>query len=465
MTVTKNPGLGYVKETKGSYGNTTVPNSGNNNLRVLRLVSEDYNTAFQRDESNEVRNDAQSSGSVIVSANVGGSLQLQYSLDTYDDFLVGLLYADDDSVVTREDGWTSAGFTPLADVTTADEAVTFEVSDSSLNHGTGWDRTPAEGEIIFATGFGNKNLDTVFRVGASPTSTKITLVNDTGEASVAAYAGLSSDLAGTAVRIYAVRGYTRNSTYERSFQIVRFYSDTSLAGTTSTTGLDSTDWALFRGMIPNSLQLAVAPGQAGWTGTMSFIGKDEQIIDDATSAAVGGFDVQNWNEAVIANSNPLANAIQSVVMVRLLRNGLAETNAVRVDPLSFSMNVANNAQEVSATRNLGAIAINQQTFSASVQMSLLYIDSTYHAGMLADDFYEVEIAVADADGRCQLWRFPKARYVSERPNPGRNNPVAQNLTFTAEAGGAPYDASDGAGYGTAGTARMVEVLSFYQRSA
>lgn len=454
---TKNLALAYYKEGANKAAPTFANTSGNR-LRLLRLVSEDLNTTFQRDESNEVRGDAQSSGSIIVSASGGGSVQLQYSLDTYDDFLVHLLYAADDAGTGREDGWLQGGFTALADILATPASVTFDVSDGSFN-GT-FLRAPAAGERIYVRGFGNKNLDTIFVVAAGATTSKIVVENDTGDAGgVDAYAGVTANVVGAAVTILPVKGYTRNGTFERLFGLVRMYSDVDLAGTTSTTGLATVDWALFRSAIPTSLQLAVAPGQAGWTGTMSFLLADETNITDASSNSnISGFDIDNWNEVEVANTNPLANAIQSVLMVRLRANNGAIGTAKRFDPLSFNINVANNAGEIQATRNRGAIAINQGTFSITVAMALLYIDAAFHNGMLADDFYEIEIAVADSDGRAQLWRFPKARYTSERPNPGRNTPIAQNLTFTCEAGGNGF-------VGSAGAGRMVEVLSFYLRAA
>lgn len=455
MTTKKNPALAYFK---GGATAPTFANTDGSRLRLLRLVSEDLNTAFQRDESNEVRGDAQSSGSTIVSASGSGSIQLQYSLDTYDDFLVHLLYAADDAGTGREHGWRAGGFTPLGDILATPATVTFEVATSNFT-GT-FTRAPAAGERIYVRGFGNKNLDTIFVVAAGATTSDIPVENDTGDAGgVAAYAGVSADVTATAVTIVPVKGYTRNGTFEREFGLVRMYSDVDLAGTTSTTGLDSVDWALFRKAIPTSLQLAVAPGTAGWTGTFSILFSDESNLTDASSAAnIGGFDIDNWNEVQVVNSNPLVDAIRSVVMVRLRRNNGALSTAQRFDPLSFNINIANNAAEIQATRNRGAIAINLGTFSGTVAMSLLYVDAAFHNAMLADDFYEIEIGVADSDGRCQLWRFPKARLTSERPNPGKNNPIAQGLSFTIEAGGQGFLGSFGAG-------RMIEVARFYVPAA
>lgn len=457
----KNAALAYFKHAAGSLAAPTFTNTAGSRLRLQRLVNENLNTNQQRDESNEVRGDAQSSGSTITSVSASGSVSLQYSLDTYDDFLVALLYANDvnDAGTGREDGWLQGGFTAQADILATPGSVTFQFADGSLN-GT-FLRAPTAGERIYVRGFGNKNLDTIWQVASGATTSKIVLENDTGMADVATYAGLAANLTATAVTVLPVKGYTRNGTFERRLGLVRMYTDVDQAGTTGTSGLNATDWALFRGGVPNSLQLAVAPGQAGWTGTLSFLLSDEAIVQDATATSnLGGFRVTNWNQVQVVNTNPLVNPIQSVLMVKLRKVGAAVTAATRVDPLSYNINIANNASEIQATRNAGAVAINQGSFQISVGMSLLYIDPTYHRSMLQDEAYEVEIGVADANGLAQLWRFPAARLTSERPNPGKNQPIAQNLTFSVEAGGAPFAFT---GF-TNTTLRMVEVLSFYTRT-
>lgn len=456
MTLKKNPALAYYKEAANNAAPTF--NNTTSKLRLLRLVSEDLNTRFQRDESNEIRGDAQSSGSIIVSASGGGSINLQYSLDTFDDLIVGMLYAADDAGTGREDGWLQGGFTALGNILAAPgTAVTFDVADDSLN-ATSFTRAPAENERIYVRGFGNKNLDTIFVVDAGATTSKIPLKNDTGAADIATYAGIGANVVSSTVTIAPVKGYTRNGTFERKFGLVRFYSDIEAAGVAGTTGLATCDWALFRGAIFTGLQLAVAPGTAGWTGSISVLLKDETNISDATSASnIGGFQITDWDQFELQNSYSLANPIQSVVMVRLRKIGDAVTAATRVDPLSFNINTANGAQEIAATRNRGALDINQGTFQGSIALSLLYIDPTYHQSMLDDDAYEIEIGVADAEGHCQLWRLPKNRLTSERPNPGKNNPIQQNLTFTSEAGGDGF-------VGSAGTGKMLEILSFYTRA-
>jgi hypothetical protein len=455
MALKKNPGFGYYIEG----ANNTAPtfNSTTTRLSLLRLVQEDLNTNLAREESNEVRGDAQSSGSTIVGANAGGSIQLQYSLDTYDDLIVGMLYAPTGGT-GRESGWNCDGFTAIGDIMGSAGSVTFDASADALTSTALFAAANvAAGDLIYVTGFGNRNLDTIWRVaaGTTPTASEIILENDTGAIDIAAYAGIAGDVTKAGVMIRPVKGYTRNGTFERKFGFVRFYSDTDLAGTTGTSDLAAVDWRVFRGGVVTSLQLAAAPRQAGWTGTLSVLLKDEGIVENASGGTnLGAFNVTNWNQLKVQNTYSLANAIKSVVMVRLRKIGDAQTAAVRVDPLSFNFTASNNATEIEATRNLGALDINLGTYSAQIGLSLLYIDPTYHAAMLADDAYEVEVGVADAEGHCQLWRFPKGRLTSEAPNPGKNNPIQQNLTFTCEAGGDGYQL--GAGLG-----RQIELLKFY----
>lgn len=455
MAVKKNIVLGYYKEG----ANKAAPNFTNvagNRLRLQRQVNSDLGTNLQSDRSNEIRNDGQVSGSVTTGASAGGTINGLFSLDTYDDYLASILYAADvnDAGTGREDGWRQGGFTPLADILAIAGTVTFQVSDGSFN-GT-FLRAPAAGERIFVRGFGNKNLDTVWVVAAGATTSKIVVENDTGMATVADYAGVAANVASTAVTITPVKGYTRAGTFQRPFGLVPMYSDTEAAGTAGTTGLNAVDWALIRKSIPTGIQIAVAPGTAGMTISIPFLSSDEIIIEDATSTSnVGSFQITNWDELEPLNSNPLTNAIQSVLMVRLRKVGAAVTTATRTDPQSFNINVTNGSTEVTATRNLGAIEVIGPAVGATVQLSLLYIDPTYHKAMIAEDRYELEIAIGDSDGRAQLWRFPRCKITSQRPNPGLNQPVLQSLTCDSEPGGA----------GFIGTGRTVEILSNYLRVA
>ena len=165
--------------------------------------------------------------------------------------------------------------------------------------------------------------------------------------------------------------------------------------------------------------------------------------------------MSNWNETLAPNNNPLPDAINGVAQITVSGGGVTK----RFDALSLNVNINNNAEEVSALRNRGALAINQGTMSATVDMELLYGDegNAFHAAMLSNDEFSVEYAIQDGDGRAQLWRFPKCRITSERPNPGKNAPIVQNLSFSVESGGTDYTG--------AADAKMIEILRFYAPAA
>lgn len=434
-------------------------------IQLLRLVSDDLNSALQRDESNEIRNDAQSSGSILTNAEVGGSVQLQWSTDTYDDFLPGLLYANAAAGETgRAEGWEYLDFDadtpPTAVEATAGTSIEFDASSGTFTRASAsWGRTPVAGELVFVSGFGNRNLDTVWQVSGTPTTTTFTVVNDTGTTFVA-YTGVATTVAATTVTIQSAKGITANGTTERSYGVLKTFSDISLAGTPSTTGLTAVDWAVFTGMIPASLQLSAAPAQAGWTGSLTFFGKQEIVVTDAT-ADTSGFSTDNWENFKEATTTTLINTLQNVKMVRVRAVGGAYE---RFDPLSLSITLSNNAQGVGALRNLGAVQIQQGTFSAQISMSVIYNDETYHLGMLNDTAYELDIAIADPEGNCQIWRFPRVRPISERPNPGKNQVVQQTLNFSSEAGGVGYALASTVPVLTGTNGRMLELTRLYEYS-
>ncbi|HZN47003.1 MAG TPA: phage tail tube protein [Ramlibacter sp.] len=467
-------GLGFWKEV--TYGVIPDLSAGTGAIQLLRLVSDDLNTTLQREESNEIRADAQSSGSIITNASVGGSVQLQWSMKTYDDFIPGLLYSTSDAGTGRDNGWLAGGYVLPTALMATPQSVTFVFATNKFTFSPVLGRAPVAGEKILIRGFGNRNLDTVWEVSATtPGTAEFTPVNDTGAATVAAYAGVTADVTVTTGFAAQVVGYARNGTLERSFGLLKTFTDISAAGPAGTTPVLTAghDWAAFRGMIAQSLQISASPGQAGWTGSLTFLGKDEIILGPNVTVANQGFAVDNWDCFTVPTTVPLVNTLQNVILVRVRESdstlsgsppgygGAASPLCRRHDPLSANINVSNNGTGVGALRNLGNILVQQGTFTASVTLSVIYDGPSYHTGMLVDKAYELEIGLMDASFNAQLWRFPRCRLLSERPNPGKNQVVQTTLTFSAEAGGDGMTGTAQLTLETANTGKMIEVLRFY----
>lgn len=449
----KNLGFAYYPEANYGVAPTlaATPGTGETKLQFTRLVSEDFNTAFSREDSNEVRGDAQTSGSVITSASGAGSISIQYSLDTYDEIIPGVLFSEHEAqgdIGDRNRGWLSLGHvSDVAGLTAGATQIAVDVITTTNDLSS----SISAGDWIYITGTGNANVDSVYKVDSIST-TAITLVNDTGEADIQTYAGVGLNAALGTPTIYLMQDVCENGTNDMTYGFVRAYSDSSAAGTVSTSGLTDCEWAIFRGAYVTSLQLSVAPGQAGWTGTFSTLFKDEATTTDATTAATGSnLVVSNWDETAAPNGNALPDAITGVAQITVSGGDVTK----RFDALSMNVNISNNSEEVSALRNRGALCINQGTTTASIDMELIYGDNgnALHTAMLNNDAFSVEFAIQDGEGKAQLWRFPKCRLTSERPNPGKNAPIVQNLSFSVEAGGTDYAGSTGA--------KMVEVLRFY----
>lgn len=464
MAVTyKNPSLAFYIEDDDKGVPTFSNAAAGLKLQFLRLVSEDLNTQFSREESNEIRGDAQSSGSVITSASGAGSVSIQYSLDTYDEMLAGVLFSDYATSATRTTGRTGRDW-GWSDLTGGGAVTTSQSGDWSVSGDvltlTGGSVTLSDDDIILIAGSGEQNLDGVWRVdGAVSASATITLHNDTGEADIETYLDTASGSA--TLTITKPEQLCRNGTNDVTFGFVRCYTDTSKAGTAAASSTELTDgsqdWAQFRGVYLTSLQLSVAPGQAGWTGTFSTLFSDELVVTTPSTTIV-----DDWDKTAAANANPLPDAINGVaqITVRNKTSGAVK----RHDALSMNVNVSNNSEEVQALRNRGALCINQGTLSATLDMEIIYEGSVFHTAMLDDDLFEIEFVVKDSDGKAQLWRFPACRMTSERPNPGKNQPIVQTLSFTAEAGGTPF----GSAYlvdADVSTTKMVEVARFYDAEA
>lgn len=459
VTIKKNAGLGYYIEPTVGNAPTLSPTK---QLRFTRLVSEDLNSNYSRDESNEVRGDAQTAGSVVTGVSGSGTVSIQYSLETYDELIAGLLFSagtidDTDPLegwkgVTGIDTWSGetvtngSGTWALAtNVLTLDAT---NVATLSISVAGGADYVQIDGS-------GNANLDGVWRVD-DIASEAVTLESPNASQDVATYTGLGAVTLSsqTSMTITPIFGVAANGVFDRSFGFTRFYSTTDLAGSPSADDLDAVDVAVFRGAFVTTMQLSVAPGQAGWTGSLSVLHAGEESSTDITDFAqtpLSGFALTDWEDSVAPNSNPLPDAILGVANVKLRKIGVAD--GTRIDPLSLNLSISNNASEVAALRNAGALAVIQGSTSASVDMEVIYEDDLLHQSMIDDDAYEIEIGVSDSDGKAQLIRLPKCRLTSERPNPGKNAPIVQRLTFTAEPGGADWTGASGA--------KMVEIIRFY----
>ena len=458
VDIKKNAGLGfYVESAIGSCPTLSASNS----LRFTRLVSEDLNSTFARDVSNEVRGDAQSGGSVITGVSGAGSISIQYSMETYDNLLAGLMFAygtpDGDE---ESSGWTaSTGNFAATGVAVTKGSDSWTLSGSTLTIESADVIALGEGDLVGTyvqfSKTGSAQMDGIWRVDAQ-TATTLTLEspgNSGGSNTVESYIG-SNTISSATATITPALGVSMNGTQDRSFGFVRFYSDTSLSGQGSAFGLNACDAAVFRGAFVTSMQLSVAPGQAGWTGSLSTLFAGEESVTNALSAAPrSGFAMGNWNLSTPPNDNPLPDAILGVANVNLRRTDAGATDGERIDPLSLNMTISNNASEVNALRNAGAIAITQGTFSASIEMEVIYEDGTLHEAMTDNGTYEIDVACSDADGKAQLFRFPACKLTSERPNPGQNAPIVQKLSFLAEPGGVDYKGAAGA--------KTVEILRFY----
>jgi hypothetical protein len=453
-SVKKNAALAYYVEPTCGVCPTL---SSSDALRFTRLVSEDLNSVYSRDVSNEVRGDAQSGGSVTTGVSGAGSISIQHSMETYDELIAGLMFSSgtiDGTDLAK--GWEVTGFVP--DVTEITNPNDWQIATNVLTLSTGdvVDAGIVLNGYIRIAGSGNAQLDGVWRVDAIATDA-VTLEAPNSTQDVATYTGLGAVTltTQTSMTIQTVQGAALNGTQDRSFGFVRFYSDSSLAGdnTASAVNLSSNcDIAIFRGAFVTSMQLSVAPGQAGWTGSLSTLFLGEESAEDATATApLSGFAMATWDASEEANSNPLPDAIAGVANVKIRKFG--DADGTRIDPLSLNMTISNNASEVSALRNAGSIAVVQGTFSASIDMEIIYEDKDLHIGMVDNESYEIEVAVVDSDDKCQMFRFPQCKLTSERPNPGQNAPIVQKLSFMAEPGGTDFTGGTGA--------KTCEVLRFY----
>lgn len=373
--------------TPGNYGKlpaaTATPTK-------LRKVNEDLRVAKSYGTSNETRADGQTSDLIATDANGTGTINIQLSYGTYDDWLAALLRG----------AWTTVANKIVADAT---KSLAFTASTRTITVTGSFNQAPSAGDYVLLSFFGNADLDRIHKVDTTPSGTTFTLEDD----------GTDWTAIGD---ISAATGRTigRNEKLEvgvtpAGFGCERWYTERA------------TDNVRFLGVVPLSLQLSGAPGQAGLSGS---IGTSVRYEQNQTTR-------YNSGTANAATTTRLFNSLQNVAKVR---TKFGATNK-QLDPLGLNLSIANGAEGISTMRKLGAQILKNGSFDISVGMEVVYDGPTYAAQHETDTEGLMEVALIDADRNGYLLRFPRI-VLSEvtRPNSGRNSLVQSTVNATAISG-------------------------------
>jgi hypothetical protein len=427
-------GLRFVRQTAG-FGEVITPEATDGTQ--FRFTSESLATEQSTEVSDEISGDAQVLDSVRTDISTGGTVNLEWSLESFDAQLHALMmaakvsagYLEDAAGAEVDDNQTnSIQFVPGAGVAAATIVI----------GGTPSGTAPAAGDWILVYGADDDPNNGWFRVGAYAANT-ITLegygnddVFDTTKDQPDLVADTSAALG--SVRIYVAQAATdrfvNGSTLDNSY----FLIERDFSSTVTVAKARYTRWV---NMVPNNFALSV-PVSGKITGSFGYVGTVE--ARDGTRYFV-------WPGTPTAHDNSVLNSITNVTQITafLNINGATDNSVipVRLDASSFDMTMTNNVERNQKIGTLGAASMRIGAFEASGNIQAYYggsasaQDSRDRIQAFLDQS-RVGLAIgfvdtaSDSTPHGLLFFFPAAKLSrGTSSNPGKNQVIFEELSFNA----------------------------------
>lgn len=326
-------GLGYqVEVTPG-----TTPAAA---FKKLRHTTESLNTTVNTITSSELRSDRAVSDLVRTSTAEAGSVAFELSYAEYEPFIAAAVGGVFSTAVTLTA--TDLSFSST-DNSINSLAAAFSVVNILPGHYL---------KISGATLPANNGIVKVVSV----TTAKIICANITF---TTAAAGPSITVKGKSVR---------NGVTKPSFSLQRSFPDI-------------TQFIVHRGMVVNNFSLATASG-ALISGSIDFMGLNSAV---GTTSFGTGADVDS-------TTNGIMSAQANVGSV--YKNGASlSTSGIYFKKIDLA--ITNNLRALDTIGTIGAIAINQGTFSAKASISAYFSDATLLADFLAGNAMTISYSLTD----------------------------------------------------------------------
>ena len=346
-------------------------------MKVSRITGETLGQDTQSTSSQELRSDRQVSALIQTGISAAGDLNIEWSNDTYDDFLESAL---------QSAAWTTPATTLSASIAMANVAgITWTLT------GTGVGTTFPVGSVgkwLNLTCAGTPAINGVYKIIGHTSATVITVLGAQG-------AAVSSTPMGCSEMSQLVNGTTFSS-----FTIQKQYVDLS------------NTFAIYRGAAPSGFTITVAPDQIV-TGSFSFIAtKETSGTSDLATTTTPATTTQPWN------------GITNVVYVY---------DDLTVLPITaFNMALNNNLRPRLQVGTLGAISIGSGTVDITGGCSGYFTDTTQMAKFLADTVTSISVVFKDAAGKYYVFDMPSVKFsAGRRVASGINTDVVQELSFTS----------------------------------
>lgn len=429
-------GLRFFRQT--AFG--TLPTPAAEDGTEFRFTSESLATEQTTEVSDEISGDAQLLDSVRTDVSTGGTVNIEFSLQSFDALLHGLLMAAEKATSLNK----------LEDVAgelvqAASEVMTMVpgagIAAATITVPVGWDVTPAAGDWILSTGWDDDENNGWFRVGET-SATTITLEgygNDAVWGSKDQPDLVSAD-ADTQVGVPSLyRAYDNAASQQNVFENgitlaeAMFLVERDFSATVT---VDAARYTRWKDMVPNSLSISV-PVSGKITGSWGFVG---------TLESRDGTDYFDWTNAPTQSGNSVLNSINNVSQITVFENINGTDNAVipvRLDASSFDMTLINNVARNQKIGTFGAASLRIGTFEASGNIQAYFggsadiQDSRDRIQAFLDQrrlglLIGFVDTTSDAVPHGLLFFFPAVKLSrGTSSNPGRNQVIFEELGFNA----------------------------------
>jgi hypothetical protein len=342
--------VGYIEES--SFGVTPA-----GTFQEIRITGESLNDNITTAVSEEIRSDRMVPDVVIVDSEAGGDINIELSMETFDDLFQGQLFST----------WSaSASISSSSDITFTD-ANTITSSGSTFSS-AGF----VVGQWIKVTGSSVAGNNNYFKIASISTS---------GASIDVLPASLSTSSTSTAVTIYS-GGMIRNGVTKRSYSFEKNYSDVGW-------------YRLFNGMRPGGCELNFEAGSI-LKGSMSFLGKAGSMSSATASSAT----------YTAANSNPVLNAVDN--LVHIYKDGVVSASSFMA--LSLALDNGLRGQKAIGTLGNAGIGAGRGTVTGSVSTYLE--DDTWYSIYKNATPFALSFVLEDTDGNGLIVTFPRVKLTA-----------------------------------------------------
>lgn len=350
-------------------------------LKELRFTGEQLDASQSFEKSQEIRSDRMVTDTVQVDASPSGSVNVELSGASYDDFLEGVMMS----------AWSAQ----LNIAGVGGDISTLAASSNNITSTTSGKFTNVVvGQWIKLSGFTATALNTFYKVTAKADNQTLTVVPQPSTAETPS---------GTAANIDG--SYIRNGVTEQSWSIVKIFNDATVATR-----------QIFTGMRVGGMSLDLSTG-AILTGSFNFMGKGATWSESAFSGET----------TVAASTTEVMNSVTDVFDIQ--QDGAAFTVG---SIMQLGLEIDNQHREQKGIGVLGnaGVAAGQLLVNATAQQ---YFESKAQADLFSNaTSFSFSFRLTGRDGYTYIFTMPKCKYESFVANAGGlDSDVMADTQFTA----------------------------------